>query len=320
MPVGAGRRKNKNAAARSGDSERDKAKASSKASTSSVAPLKAEPSFGTAPFSPLMLEAMAYPPMAPGKARGLPGFMPSLPGAMPLNPLAAVPGFQTIVDPAAAAAAAAALPARLAAGVDPMQFMAPAMPCSSARSGCQSGAGEDGSCDGRRVRMRKDSAGPADSSQHGSACTAADMGRSLDFAQLGSGPAIDPCGSSLSGFQPFGGSSGAQVPGVSAPMAQQDWFSMAAAASQQSQAQAAQLQYQAAAMQAQAMQAAAAGAWGQGGNPYLSGLCFPYANIYSAGPQWAAAYARYISPFCTDAILLSRHQLIMSACLSVPSC
>ena len=59
---------------------------------------------------------------------------------------------------------------------------------------------------------------------------------------------------------------------------------MQAAAAQQ------QFQYQAAAMQAQAMQAAA-GAWSQGSNPYLSGLCFPY-NLYGAGSQWAAAYAR----------------------------
>ena len=56
---------------------------------------------------------------------------------------------------------------------------------------------------------------------------------------------------------------------------------------------------QAQAMQAQAMQAAAANAaWGQGNNPYLSGLCFPY-NLYGAAAapqQLYAAYARSAPP------------------------
>ena len=136
-----------------------------------------EGGFPVPPFGPLMLDpGLAYPPLAPGKG-GLPGFVPNLAMVSQLNPLG-VPGFQSIVDPAAAAVAAA-LPARLAAGVDPMQFMAAAAaPCSSQRTS-GSAAGEDGSRGGRRVRMRRDSgplaAHPADSSQHGSASTATEM-------------------------------------------------------------------------------------------------------------------------------------------------
>ncbi len=292
MPVGAGRRKNKNGAPRSSEGKRDKGSRAGKAAGIDAGKEQQQSQgFSAAPFSPLMLEAMAYPPSLPGKP-GLPGFVPGLALPGPLNPLAAVPGFQTIVDPGAAAAAAAALPARLAAGVDPLQFLPP-LPASSARASCLSATGgEDGSCEGRRVRARKDSSGPDSSSQHGSACTAADLPGSRDHpGQLGGSVAPADLLGSVSGFQPFngGGAQQQQQPGGGAGMAQADWLSMA----QQQQAAAVQqqMQYQAA-MQAQAMQAAAAGAWGQGSNPYLSGLCFPYASLYGAGPQWAAAYAR----------------------------
>lgn len=296
MPVGAGRRKNKNAAA--GEKQKGKVAISEGLDTS-----------GFVPFGPLLGldQSLGYanPVSAAGKG-ALGAFMPTLPH---LSALAYPP-----VDPMAAAAAAA-LPSRLAAGINPAQFCAPS---TSQRSGqC---AGEDGSRNGRRVRMRKndsEAARPADSSQHGSASTANEMpGQSADghggmarnrgsgeqcMSGGGIGDASNGAGAGiLSSFQPFqgqgfpaaGGAYG--QPAMSAPMTA-DWYSMAAAAGQQQAAAAQQkLQYQAAAaMQAQALQAAAAG-WSQGNNPYMSGLCFPY-NFYGANPQLAAAYARSAS-------------------------
>lgn len=301
MPVGAGRRKNKSSAAR--ESEKQKAKAAKDGLV--------EPG-GFVPFAPLMGldQSLGYAtgPLTPGKT-ALAGFVPNLAVAGQLSPLA-MPGPYPAVDPSAAVAAAA-LPSRLAAGLDPVQFGAPVLATSSQRSA--EAVSEDGSRGGRRVRARKAAdAGPVDSSQHGSVSTATNLAASgmggnhshhqhhLARSQQGEpslgGPA-DSGGNGLSSFQPFQTAPGAGAfpqPAISAPMAPPDWFSMAAAANQQQQAVAAQqqLQYQAAAaMQAQAMQAAAAGAWPQGNNPYLSGLCFPY-NLYGAGSQWAAAYAR----------------------------
>ncbi|KAK9908744.1 hypothetical protein WJX75_002232 [Coccomyxa subellipsoidea] len=297
VPVGAGRRKNKNAAA--GEKQKGKVAISEGLDTS-----------GFVPFGPLLGldQSLGYanPVSAAGKG-ALGAFMPTLPH---LSALAYPP-----VDPMAAAAAAA-LPSRLAAGINPAQFCAPS---TSQRSGqC---AGEDGSRNGRRVRMRKndgEAARPADSSQHGSASTATEMpGQSADghggmarnrgsgeqcMSGGGIGDASNGAGAgNLSSFQPFqgqgfpaaGGAYG--QPAMSAPMTA-DWYSMAAAAGQQQAAAAQQqLQYQAAAaMQAQALQAAAAG-WSQGSNPYMSGLCFPY-NFYGANPQLAAAYASLGNP------------------------
>ncbi len=292
VPVGAGRRKNKNAAA----GEKQKGKVSSEGMENS--------SF--VPFGPLLGldQGLGYagPVSAPGKGALAP-FMPSLPQ---LSALAYPP-----VDPSVAAAAVAALPSRLAAGIDPAQFCAPS---TSQRSG--QALGEDGSRNGRRVRARKnngEAAHPADSSQQGSASTLATELPGAASGMLGGmarNRGAEPCmggalgeaagAGVLSSFQPFQGPAFAAAaagnyvqPSMSSPMST-DWYSMAAAAGQQQAAAAQQrLQYQAAAaMQAQALQAAAAG-WSQGSNPYMSGLCFPY-NFYGANPQLAAAYARSV--------------------------
>ncbi len=290
MPVGAGRRKNKNAAA--GEKQKGKVAISEGLDTS-----------GYVPFGPLLGldQGLGYPGSVGAAGKGALGpFMPTLPqlGALAYPP----------VDPSMAAAAAAALPSRLAAGMNPAQFCA--HPSTSQRS--SQAAAEDGSRNGRRVRMRKndgEAARPADSSQHGSASTATEMpcasaggmarsrgvGGGEQCMSGGMGDASGGAGGLLS-FQPFqgpsfaGASGGYGQPAMSSPMTA-DWYSMAAAAGQQQAAAQQQLQYQAAAaMQAQALQAAAAG-WSQGSNPYMSGLCFPY-NFYSANPQLAAAYAR----------------------------
>jgi hypothetical protein len=296
--VGAGRRKNKSSAAR--ESEKQKAKAA-----------KDNLEAGFVPFAPLvgLDQSLGYTgPVTPSKST-LAGFVPNLAVAGQLSPLA-MPAAYPAVDPCAAAVAAAALPTRLAAGMDPAQFGSLPRAPGSTRSA--EAISEDGSRGGRRVRMRKndrDGAHQADSSQHGSASTATDLaaGMARSRAEASMGPAESSGNGGLPSFQPFQNGAGASFvqPPLSSPMAP-DWFSMAAAANQQ-QAVAAQqqLQYQAAAMQAQAMQAAAAGAWPQGNNPYLSGLCFPY-NLYGAGSQWAAAYARCVSSTCCRMAMLSR--------------